>query len=97
LNVFIVICQNLKMSQLVNLSFDLLCLRSPDNEFSSDKVTSFNKFTSTYRTAIMFVLSVFCFIFGIIHQQLQHCSAMWMKQWLNKLRQQDTKKHNAEN
>jgi hypothetical protein len=24
----------------------------------------------------MFVLSVFCFIFGIIHQQLQHCSAM---------------------
>jgi hypothetical protein len=24
----------------------------------------------------MFVLSVFCLIFGIIHQQLQYCSAM---------------------
>jgi hypothetical protein len=49
---------------------------SPDNEFSLDKVTSFNKFTSTYRTAIMLVLSVFCIIVGIIHQQLHYCSAM---------------------
>ena len=49
---------------------------SPDNEFSLDKVTSFNTFTSTYRTAIMIVLSVFCLIFGIIHQQVQYCSTM---------------------
>jgi hypothetical protein len=51
-------------------------LKSPDNEFSLDKVTSFNTFTSTYRTATMFVLSVVCIIFGIIHQQVQYCSAM---------------------
>ena len=49
---------------------------SPDNEFSLDKVTSINKFTSTYRTAIMLVLSVFCIIVGIIHQQLHYYSAM---------------------
>ena len=49
---------------------------SPDNEFRLDKNTSFYKSSSTYRTAIMFVLSVFCLIFGIIHQQLQYCSAM---------------------
>ena len=49
---------------------------SPENEFSLDKVTSFSKFTSTYREAIMFVLSVFCVIFGIIHQQVQYCSAI---------------------
>ena len=49
---------------------------SPDNEFRLDKATSFNKFSSTYRTAIMFVLSVFCLIFGIIHQQLHYSTAI---------------------
>ena len=59
-----------------DLKITVQSLKSPDNEFSLDKVTSFNKFSSTYRKAIMFVLSVLCFIFGIIHQQLQYCSAM---------------------
>ena len=49
---------------------------SPDNKFGLDKVNSFSKVTSTYRTAIMFVRSAFCIIFGIIHQQLHYCSAM---------------------